>query len=196
MAASDRRRIEADEVLDFWFGPLDARGKPRPEWFRKDAAFDAEIRRRFAALHEAAARGTRDAWRASPQPMLALVILLDQFSRNMYRDQARAFAQDERALDCAREALSRGDDLGLLPVERQFLYLPFEHSEELPDQDKAVELMRSLEAFETTRGLTRWAESHRDIIRRFGRFPHRNAALGRESTRVELEFLEKPGARF
>jgi uncharacterized protein (DUF924 family) len=184
------------EVLDFWFGPLDSRGKARREWFRKDPEFDAAIRSRFGALHQEAARGGLESWRMSPQPMLALAIVLDQFSRNLYRDDARAFAQDEHARECAREALARGDDLGLLPVERQFLYLPFEHSEDLADQDLACDLMRSLEAFEETRGLTEWAEKHRGMIRRFGRFPHRNAVLGRADTPEEAEFLKLPGSRF
>ena len=171
-------------------------GNPRPEWFRKDAAFDSEIRKRFGALHaEAAGRGL-EAWRASPLPMLALVVVLDQFSRNLYRGDARAFAQDERARDCANQALARGDDLLLLPVHRQFLYLPLEHSEDLADQERCVELMRSLEAFEPTRGLTEWAEKHRVIVARFGRFPHRNAALGRTSTPEEVEFLKQPGSGF
>ena len=184
------------EVADFWFGPVDARGPARREWFRKDAAFDAEIRRRFGALHAAAAAREREAWRASPRPMLALVIVLDQFSRNLFRGDARAFAQDAHARECAREALGRGDDLRLLPVEREFLYMPFEHSESLADQDRGVELMRSLAAFEETRDLAGWAEKHREIIRRFGRFPHRNAALGRPSTPAEVAFLREPGSSF
>jgi uncharacterized protein (DUF924 family) len=184
------------DVIDFWFGPPQARGKARPEWFRKDAHFDAEIRRLFVALHASAALGEREAWRGEARAMLALVIVLDQFSRNLYRGDARAFAQDAHALACSREALARQDDLGLVPVERQFLYMPFEHSEDLADQDRAVELMRSLDRFEETRGLEEWAERHRVIIRRFGRFPHRNAALGRASTREETEFLKEPGSGF
>ena len=182
------------EVLDFWFG-LEA-GPSRAQWFRKDAAFDAEIRARFGELHAAAARRELEAWRASPEPMLALVIVLDQFSRNLYRGDARAFAQDDHALDCARQALARRDDLGLLPVQRQFLYLPFEHSERLADQETGVELMRSLDAFEETRGISEWAVRHRDIVARFGRFPHRNAAVGRASTAEEAEFLRQPGSGF
>ena len=183
-------------VLDFWFGPLETRGAARPEWFRKDPAFDGEIARRFGSLHRAASRRELEAWRMSAQPMLALVVLLDQFSRNLYRDDARAFAQDAHARECSREALERGDDLALLPVERQFLYLPFVHGEDAADQDRGVELMRSLESFEPTRGALEWAEKHRTIIRRFGRFPHRNAALGRPSTPAELEFLSQPGSSF
>jgi uncharacterized protein (DUF924 family) len=184
------------DVLDFWFGPVGRRGPARPEWFRKDAKFDAAIRERFGETHRAAAAGELEAWRASPEPMVALVVVLDQFSRNLHRDDARAFAQDAHALDCAREALARGDDLALLPVQRQFLYLPFEHSEDLADQDRCHALMASLEAFPETRGLTEWAEKHRVIIRRFGRFPHRNAALGRPSTPAEREFLAQPGSGF
>ncbi|MGE5616693.1 MAG: DUF924 family protein, partial [Bacillota bacterium] len=185
-----------DDVLDFWFGSRDARGPARPEWFRRDEAFDAEIRRRFGALHSRAASGELDSWRANPESLLALVVVLDQFSRNLYRDDPRAFAQDDYARDCADGALARGDDLGLRPVERQFFYMPFEHSEDLQDQERAVDLMRSLEAFEETRGLTQWAERHRDVIRRFGRFPHRNRILGRASTPEETAFLEQPGSRF
>jgi uncharacterized protein (DUF924 family) len=188
--------LDADEVLDFWFGPAGARGGARREWFRKDETFDAQIRARFGALHESAAGGELEAWRAAPHSMLALVIVLDQFSRNLHRGDARAFAQDAHALACAREALARGDDAGLLPVERQFLYMPFEHSEALADQDRAVELMRSLERFEPTRDLGDWAERHRAVIGRFGRFPHRNAVLGRRSTAEEAEFLKEPGSSF
>ena len=137
-----------------------------------------------------------EAWRAAAEPMLALVVVLDQFSRNLYRDEARAFAQDAHARECAGQALARGDDLGLAPVQRQFLYLPFEHSESLRDQEKSLDLFASLEAFEPTRGLSEWARRHHAIVARFGRFPHRNAALGRASTPEELEFLKTPGSGF
>jgi uncharacterized protein (DUF924 family) len=185
-----------EQVLDFWFGGEGRRGKARAKWFSKDETFDGALRERFGELHAQASRRELEDWRASPEPMLALVLLLDQVSRNLYRDDPRAFAQDAHALDCARQALARGDDLGFLPVERQFLYMPFEHSEDLADQDLAVEKMRALEAFEQTRGLTRWAERHRDVIRRFGRFPHRNAVLGRASTAEEAQFLKQPGSGF
>ncbi|HSN20470.1 MAG TPA: DUF924 family protein [Usitatibacter sp.] len=185
-----------EAVLDFWFGPLERRGPARPEWFRKDAQFDGEIARRFGDLHRAAAERRLEAWRMSAAPTLALVVVLDQFSRNLYRDDPRAFAQDAYARECARESLERGDDLGRLPVERQFLYLPFVHGEDAADQDRGVDLMRSLESFPETRGAMQWAEKHRVIIRRFGRFPHRNAALGRPSTPAELEFLAGPGSGF
>ena len=186
---------EAREVLDFWFGS-GSLGSPRMEWFRKDPAFDGQIRERFSVLHERAARGDLEVWSASAESLLALVLILDQFSRNLFRNDPRAFAQDEQARRLAKLALTRGDDLGLLPVQRQFLYLPLEHSEDLADQDRCVELMRSLEAFEETRGLTAWAEKHRVIIKRFSRFPHRNAILGRASTAEELEFLKGPNSSF
>ncbi len=185
-----------EQVLEFWFGGEERRGKARAKWYNKDEKFDAELREQFAGLHARAARREIEAWRASPETMLALVLLLDQFSRNLHRGDPRAFAQDAHALECAREAIARGDDLAMLPVERQFLYMPFEHSEDPADQDLAVEKMRSLEAFEQTRGLTRWAERHRDVIRRFGRFPHRNDILGRASTPEEIEFLKQPGSSF
>ena len=181
-------------IHSFWFGR--PAGAARAEWFRKDAGFDEEIRRRFGEVHAAAAGRELEAWRAAPQPMLALVIVLDQFSRNLYRNDARAFAQDAHALECAKQAVARGDDRHLLPVERQFLYLPYEHSEDLADQEKGLELMTPLEAFEATRGVAEWARKHRDIVERFGRFPHRNAALGRRSTPEETQFLEQPGSGF
>lgn len=191
-------RNEAAEVLAFWFGEPGSpeHGKPRAAWFRKDAAFDAEIRRRFLALHAAAALGERERWRESPDTLLALVIVLDQFSRNLYRDDARAFSQDAMALACAQEMIARGWDAERLPVERQFIYLPFEHAEDLALQDRSIGLFAALEAFPETKGLTAWAEKHRVIIRRFGRFPHRNAALGRASTPEEAAFLREPGAGF
>jgi uncharacterized protein (DUF924 family) len=155
-----------ESVLEFWFGPLGERGKPRPEWFRKDAAFDGEIARRFGDLHRAASRREREAWRMSSQPLLALVVVLDQFSRNLYRGDARAFAQDAYARECANEAIERGDDLTRLPVERQFLYLPFVHGETLADQDRGVQLMASLASFQETRDAVVWAEKHRAIVPR------------------------------
>jgi uncharacterized protein (DUF924 family) len=189
---------EVRDVLAFWFGEegSEAHGRPRPAWFRKDAAFDGEIRRRFLALHARAALGECERWKDDPDSLLALIVVLDQFSRNLYRDDPRAFSQDAAALAGARLMLERGWDEGRLPVERQFAYLPFEHSEGLADQDRSVALFASLEAFPETKGLTQWAEKHREIVRRFGRFPHRNAALGRESTPEEIAFLREPGSGF
>lgn len=198
MNAGEAVAAQAQEVLGFWFGePGSAgHGKSREAWFRKDAAFDAEIRRRFLALHARAALGELERWRDDPRTLLALVIVLDQFSRNLYRDDARAFSQDAMALDCAERMIAQGWDAALLPVERQFAYLPFEHAEDQAMQDRAVALFSALEAWPETKGLTAWAEKHRVIVRRFGRFPHRNAALGRAPTAEELVFLEEPGSRF
>jgi uncharacterized protein (DUF924 family) len=189
---------EARAVLDFWFGEAGSplRGTARPEWFRKDPEFDATIRSRFLALHASAALGERERWRGERESLLALIVVLDQFSRNLYRDDPRAYAQDAAALAAAREMLSRGWDRALLPVQREFAYLPFEHAESIEAQDIAVTLFSALEAYPETRGLSQWTQKHRAIIRRFGRFPHRNAVLGRESTAEESRFLLEPGSRF
>jgi len=189
---------QAAGVLAFWFGEPGSpeHGRSRREWFAKDAAFDGEIRRRFLALHASAALGECDRWAAGPQGLLALIVVLDQFSRNLYRDDPRAFSQDERALCAARLMVDQRWDEALMPVERLFAYLPFEHAEDLAEQDRCVALMRALEAYEETRGMVTWAEKHRVIVRRFGRFPHRNAALGRASTPEEEAFLKEPGSRF
>ena len=128
--------------------------------------------------------------------MVALVVVLDQFSRNLYRNDARAFAQDAHARECSREALARRDDARLLPVEKLFLYLPFEHSEERADQELSCRLPAQIDSFEQTRGIAEWAVKHKVIVDRFGRFPHRNAALGRQSTAEEIEFLKTPGSGF
>lgn len=188
----------AREVLDFWFGePGSAgHGKSRAEWFRKDPTFDGEIRRRFLALHAAAALGECDHWRDDPGSLLALVIVLDQYSRNLYRDDPRAFSQDAKALECAQLMIGRGWDAARAPVERQFAYLPFEHAEDEALQDRSIALFTALAAYPETKGLVEWAEKHRVVIRRFGRFPHRNAALGRESTPEEIAYLREPGSGF
>ena len=188
----------AQEILDFWFGtPADAEhGRSRAVWFRKDDGFDASIRTRFSVLHERAGRGALDAWRDTPATLLALIVLLDQFSRNMHRGQAQAFASDVRALDAARHMLARGWDASLPAVQRWFAYMPFEHSEVLADQDRCVELMQPLDGDPATAGVVEWARRHRDVIARFGRFPHRNAILGRPSSAAEIEFLDQPGSSF
>ena len=189
---SARRLPVAADVHSFWFGTPP--GKQRAEWFRKDDAFDGEIRRRFGDLHEAASRRELESWRAAPDSLVALVVVLDQFSRNLHRGKARAFDQDPYAREVAREALARGDDASRLPVERLFLYLPFEHSEDRADQELSVRLLSQLESFDPTRGIAQWALRHKAVIDRFGRFPHRNATLGRVSTPDELKFLEtNPG---
>jgi uncharacterized protein (DUF924 family) len=186
----------AAEVLRFWFGDDVVYGQSRKAWFEKNPEFDREIRARFLALHEQAALGALDAWRASPGDCLALVIALDQFPRNLFRGDAKAFASDARALDAARHALESGYDAGMLPVERQFLYLPFEHSESLEDQWRAIALFGPLAPWPETSDVFPYAVRHWEIVRRFGRFPHRNGALGRASTPEELEFLKQPGSGF
>ena len=180
----------------FWFGPPGERGQPQKRWFEKSDLFDAEVRSRFLGLYENAAAGRLSYLKADPEPCLALVVLLDQFPRNMFRGSARAFATDAAALDAARHAVGRGYDRGMLAVERLFLYLPFEHSEALADQERSCELTAPLDRLEPSLQAHRYALLHRDIIRRFGRFPHRNAILGRESTAEEIEFLKGPNSSF
>jgi uncharacterized protein (DUF924 family) len=186
----------ADDLLLFWFGPPAQRGRRDARWFGKDEAFDSECRARFLPLHERAATGELSAWRNRAAECLALILLLDQLPRNMFRGTRRAFATDTLALEAARHALAQGFDEDMLPVERLFLYLPFEHSERLADQIAACELTQPLEGFAETGDAYRYALAHRRIIERFGRFPHRNAILGRDSTPEELEFLQQPGSSF
>ena len=181
------------EILDFWFG-----SQPRCErdvWFRKDDAFDGEIRDRFGTALAAGLAGAFGEWCTAPHGSLARVVLLDQFTRNAFRGTPEAFAGDPGALATAQDALERGFDRALDPYERWFLYMPFQHSERLPTQERSVALFRAL-ADETGVDTQSWAVRHCDIIRRFGRFPHRNATLGRASTPEELAFLEQPGSRF
>jgi uncharacterized protein (DUF924 family) len=170
------------DVVDFWRDAGPAR------WFRKDPAFDDAFRAHFLSAHEAACRGELDDWALDAQGALALLILLDQFPRNAFRGAPRMFESDAKALDVAREALRRGFDAQADAQLRNFFYLPFSHSERLVDQDLAVQLTRQLgdEA-------ARYATIHRDIIERFGRFPHRNALLGRATTPEEQRFLDDNG---
>jgi uncharacterized protein (DUF924 family) len=182
------------DVLAFWFGapPHTERG----EWFRKDAAFDAAIRERFG---DALARGLAGAfgeWCGEPRGALARVVLLDQFTRNAFRDTPRAFAGDARARATADDAIRRGFDASLDRYERWFLYIPYEHSEDLAMQRRALELFGALARDEGLDGPLRYAKRHAEIIERFGRFPHRNAILGRESTPEEIAFLREPGSSF
>ena len=174
-------------VLDFWFGTGAERGKSHKRWFEKDPAFDAEIRTRFLVLYEELSAS--GAWLDPGPACLARIVVLDQFPRNMFRGMPRAFAADPLALAAAKHAVAQGYDRGLLPVERTFVYLPFEHSESLADQEKALELF-------TDHDNHKWAVKHWEIIKRFGRFPHRNAILGRESTPEEIAFLREPGSSF
>jgi uncharacterized protein (DUF924 family) len=186
----------AQEVLFFWFGAPSEQGKRHKHWFEKDPAFDRLIVERFLPLYEEAARGGLARWKGRPADCLALIVVLDQFPRNMFRGTARAFAADPLALEAARHAVAQGFDRTFSPVERLFAYLPFEHSERLEDQLTACELIEPLKAFAETADAYPYAVAHRDIIQRFGRFPHRNSMLGRASTAEEIEFLKQPGSSF
>ena len=179
-----------EKILGFWFGAGDtARRDPRV-WFAADAAFDQACTAGFLADHERAAAGDLDDWQAAPRSTLALILLLDQFPRNMFRGTARAFATDWKALAVAQHAIARGFDHALTAIERVFVYLPFEHSENLDSQHEAVRLFRQLaDQDPALSGYLEYAEQHMDIVRRFGRFPHRNAALGRTSTSEESAFI-------
>jgi uncharacterized protein (DUF924 family) len=174
---------EPHDVLAFWraLGP--------DKWFEKDAALDAEIRTRFLSTYEAAVAGDLAAWATTPEGTLALIVVLDQFPRNMFRGDARTYAADPQARALAEAALARGIDRQFPYADRQFLYLPFSHCENLADQERAVVLYRAAGDAEGIR----YAEDHADIIRRFGRFPHRNVILGRRSTLAEQAFLDAGG---
>ncbi|WP_338429961.1 DUF924 family protein [Synechococcus elongatus] len=189
----------AQALLDFWFGQhTDSDyGQPRSPWFQKSEAFDAEMRDRFLGLYEQVlAEGVDLEAIATPQQALALLLLFDQVPRNCFRDRPEAFATDELALAIANHCLTQGWDQQLLPVQRWFVYLPLEHSENLADQDRAVALFEALGDDPIHAGAIDYAHQHREIIVRFGRFPHRNAILGRPSTPDELAFLQQPGSRF
>jgi uncharacterized protein (DUF924 family) len=193
--------VDAESVLEFWFVPAAATaGDPaaaqRREWFQKDERFDAEVRARFATLIAQAVAGGLGEWCDTPRGSLARVIVLDQFTRNAFRDTPAAFSGDERARATADAALAQGFDRRLAPLERWFLYMPFEHSEALEDQERSVALFRRLARETGLDGPVEWAERHASVIRSFGRFPHRNAILGRESTPREIAFLRSPGSRF
>ena len=195
-----------DTLHAFWFGtsPQDAEviASQSALWWQKQPAVDTEIRKRFAPLVERAATGELDSWLGELRGRLALILLTDQFPRNIWREQAAAFAFDVLALRWAKEALVLGLDTRARPIERVFLYLPLEHSENLADQQHAVRLFDALAASAGTElrpafdGFLDYARRHLEIIERFGRFPHRNAALGRETTAAEADFLRQPGSRF
>lgn len=188
----------AADILAFWFGPRDdaAYGRPRAAWFAKDPAFDTTISDRFGAVLDQASAGELRAWRETGPGALALILVCDQFPRNIHRGSVRAYAWDALALDTARHAVLCGYDRDLKPVERWFVYLPFEHSESLDDQDESVRLFEQLRDDPDSASAIDYAYRHRDVIRRFGRFPHRNATLGRQSSAVELEYLAQPGSGF
>jgi len=186
-----------DEILDFWFGPRNGTeyGKPRALWFRKDDAVDQSIRARFGVAVETALGDGFGDWTA-PRDALARVLLLDQFTRNIFRDTPRAFAGDALALRVSKAAVANHDDRTLVPVERWFLYMPFEHAEDTAAQQASLELFTRLRDETGLGDPLAWAERHAAVIRRFGRYPHRNAILGRESTAEEIAFLARPGSGF
>ncbi len=169
------------EILTFW------REAGRDRWYEKDEAFDAEVRRRYLELWRKAAAGELASWEASDEGALALTIVLDQFPRNMFRGSAQAFSSDAKALDVAGRAIARSVDARIDPILLEFLYMPFMHSENLPDQLRCVDLFRN------SPDNLKYAERHADIIRRFGRFPHRNRVLGRATTAEEQAFMEDGG---
>ncbi len=175
-------------ILSFWFGEASSPnyGKPRDFWFHSTPQSDQSLRHQFKGLYQKAVEGHLERLKTTPKGSLALVILLDQLPRNMYRGTAKAFASDAHALEVAKFSLSQGFDRYLLDVEKMFLYLPFQHSESLENQEKSVQLFRTLG---DPTGLD-YALQHQDIITRFGRFPHRNKALGRVNTPEEVDFLE------
>lgn len=175
-------------VLEFWFGP-----GMKERWFEEDPVFDAEVRARLGAPRERAAAGAFGAWRGCAEGCLALIVLLDQVPRNLFRGQARAFATDAAAREIMNHALAQGFDTALTQDQRGFLYMPLEHSESLEDQERFLRLTALLYEIPTWH---EWALLHRDVIARFGRYPHRNAALGRDSTPEELAFLEQPDSSF
>lgn len=192
--------MKAQEVLDFWFGPpgSEIAGGPRREWFVKSDAFDDQVRQRFGtAIDQAIAGGLREWDAEGPQGVLARLLVLDQFTRNAWRNTPQSFAGDTLALAAARQLVDSGAHKELPPLQRAFVYMPFEHAEDAYMQERAVELFTNLAAehpgFDE---MLDYAHRHRGVIARFGRFPHRNEILGRASTPEEIEFLRQPGSRF
>ncbi|WP_373085141.1 DUF924 family protein [Sneathiella sp.] len=182
------------DIIEFWFLPEtnDAFGKPRAEWFEKNSEFDAEIRNRFNDDFESAISGRLLSWTECAKGSLALILLFDQFTRNMFRDDARAFSADGKARELARHMLSSGQYNELAPIYKSFALLPFEHSEDMEDQKLSVKLFTEL----GNDGSLDYAQRHYDIIKQFGRFPHRNKILGRQNTPAEEAFLKQPNSSF
>jgi uncharacterized protein (DUF924 family) len=198
--------VDPEVILRFWFGELDELGRAgqttQERWWSKDSALDAEVRQRFGSTHAAATRGELDAWLAAPRTRLAYIVVVDQFSRNMFRDTAGMFATDALALRAALTGIDANMHRQLVLDERGMFYMPLMHSEELPIQERCIALF--LELANEVSGSARasmlsrvgFAERHRDIVKKFGRFPHRNALLGRASTPDEQDFLNGPGSSF
>lgn len=198
--------MTTEQILEFWFGACGADGSLDPSkqkmWFGDGRKYDAEIRKTFGALHERASRGELDEWAATPRGRLALIVLLDQMSRHIHRDTPHAFAQDPAAQKLALDGVNRNVDRELIPAQRAFFYIPFEHAEDIELQRLGVRCLDGLahtvapavrKDYESYHS---YSQRHRDIVERFGRFPHRNAILGRASTPEEIEFLKQPGSSF
>jgi len=193
-----------EEIIEYWFGDLDDPENKGDfdKWFGKDPTVDDEIRQRFSDDLERAGKGEYDSWMASPRSCLALIVLTDQFPRNMFRDSPKAFSFDEKAKEAAEAAVERGFDEFVPVLGRLFMYLPFEHSEKMEDQERSVELFTKLKEdapasmSETMDEVMWYADRHHEIIKRFGRFPHRNNVLGRKTTEEEEKFLKEPGSSF
>ncbi len=191
MTEADRNGAQdaIGRVLDFWFGPGDD-----DRWFKRNEALDRAVREALAEDYERAAAGAYDAWMESARGCLALVLLLDQVPRHLFRDDPKAFATDARALAVTRHAIEQGFDRQIASQSRRmFLYLPLEHSEQLTDQEDCCRLMATLDE---NHEWAEWSMKHRDVIARFGRFPHRNAVLGRDTSAAEQEFLAQPNSSF
>ena len=188
----------AEEVLDFWFGRAGdpGYGESREVWFRRDPEFDARVTDQFAGLYEEAAAGDLDDWREEARSCLALVIVLDQFPRNMFRGEGRTHATDGAALEASRYAVEHALERELPAFQRMFLYMPFMHSEDREDQRRSVELFGLLADEPDGPDVTSYAAGHREIVERFGRFPHRNEVLGRQTTSEEAVFLTTEGSSF
>jgi uncharacterized protein (DUF924 family) len=191
-------KVTPEAILAFWFGREgeEGYGEYREAWFSRDPDFDREVRDRFEDAYEEAVVGKLEQWKEEARSCLALILVLDQFPRNMFRGDARMYAADGLALAAARHALQQAYDRELAPVQRMFMYLPFEHSENLEDQRLSVELFRMLAEETGSQDTLIYAVQHLKIIDRFGRFPHRNEILGRWSTPEEAEFLKEPGSSF
>ena len=198
--------VDPNTVLAFWFGTAEeiesGTTNRRHIWFGGDEAVDREIEQKFGALPPQALKRQLDDWRDSPRSNLALVLVLDQFTRNLYRGTPESFAYDDYALEVARAAIARGDDQTLLPIEAMFLFMPYEHSENIDDQLRCVELFDQLidrappDVRERIASFRSYAVRHLEVIKRFGRFPHRNVILGRDTTDEEKEYLESGGDTF
>lgn len=184
-------------VLDYWFGDgSDAARRQHELWFAGSARVDAEVRERFLPQVERAERREFDHWKERPDSCLALIVVLDQFPLMIFRGEARGYRDGDLALPVARHLVEQGFDAGYAPSQRLFAYLPFEHSEEIADQERALELFGKIRHQPGMAMAYDYAVKHWEVVKRFGRFPHRNEAFGRVSTPDEIEFLTQPGSRF